>query len=438
LINNILARFGFDGHMKVVLITFLIQIFSAVLGFGLQIIIARNISTELYGELGILINYGTTLSYFVLFGVNTYVLRKVSTLDVEKDKKEISKLYLDSWIFLVFNCLLTFSGLFLVHVFFPFSIFEVNLFNALIFIGFTLSLASIFFIQNMDRALGYTIRSIAPVSIFKSVLILLPLGVLLYWNVELNLFLLFSLYVISSIVLLGYYLFKQVPLLEYNLGNLKAGYKHLFQKSKDYFVNRVSHNFLKSLDLIFIDLLLTSFDAGIFSAALRIRIIIMFGLNALNIVFSPDVARLYKNGEIEELNRILKKANIFIFGFGLTFLVLILFFSKPILSFFGSDYVSGSLVLVLICSANLVEASFGMTGSILNMTGRQKYYNRVIFFLLFLYVISAPFFLGTWGLVGSAVLIIIITLVKNFLEWQYIYFKLKIKTGVISNLLSLG
>ena len=421
--------------MRTVGITFVIQIISAVLGFGLQILIARNVSTETYGELGILINYGTTLSFFVLFGVNTYVLRKISTLDIAENKEEISKLYFDSIFFVLSNSAITFVFLLLVHLVVPITIIDMSLSNVLIFIGFTLSLAAIFLLQNIDRALGYMIRSIAPTSIFKSLIIMAIFILILNLNVEINVQTLFFLYVVSSLLLSFYYLVKQIPLLNFNLSEFRVGYKRLFISSKDYFVNRISHNFLKSLDLIFIDLLLTSFDAGVFLASLRIRIIIMFGLNAMNVVFSPDIAKLYKEGKIGELNEIIKKANYLIFAFSLLFVMGVLLFSKSILSVFGNDYIEGSTVLIIICLANLVEATFGMTGSILNMTGNQRYYNKVIFLLLFLYVISAPIFLNLWGLLGSAVLILSITLVKNILEWKYIYSKLKIKTGIISNII---
>lgn len=424
-----------EQHLRTVGITFVIQIISAVLGFGLQILIARNVSTETYGELGILINYGTTLSFFVLFGVNTYVLRKISTLDIAENKEEISKLYFDSIFFVLSNSAITFVFLLLVHLVVPITIIDMSLSNVLIFIGFTLSLAAIFLLQNIDRALGYMIRSIAPTSIFKSLIIMAIFILILNLNVEINVQTLFFLYVVSSLLLSFYYLVKQIPLLNFNLSESRVGYKRLFISSKDYFVNRISHNFLKSLDLIFIDLLLTSFDAGVFLASLRIRIIIMFGLNAMNVVFSPDIAKLYKEGKIGELNEIIKKANYLIFAFSLLFVMGVLLFSKSILSVFGNDYIEGSTVLIIICLANLVEATFGMTGSILNMTGNQRYYNKVIFLLLFLYVISAPIFLNLWGLLGSAVLILSITLVKNILEWKYIYSKLKIKTGIISNII---
>lgn len=435
LIQKSIFKLKSEQHLRTVGITFVIQIISAVLGFGLQILIARNVSTETYGELGILINYGTTLSFFVLFGVNTYVLRKISTLDIAENKEEISKLYFDSIFFVLSNSAITFVFLLLVHLVVPITIIDMSLSNVLIFIGFTLSLAAIFLLQNIDRALGYMIRSIAPTSIFKSLIIMAIFILILNLNVEINVQTLFFLYVVSSLLLSFYYLVKQIPLLNFNLSESRVGYKRLFISSKDYFVNRISHNFLKSLDLIFIDLLLTSFDAGVFLASLRIRIIIMFGLNAMNVVFSPDIAKLYKEGKIGELNEIIKKANYLIFAFSLLFVMGVLLFSKSILSVFGNDYIEGSTVLIIICLANLVEATFGMTGSILNMTGNQRYYNKVIFLLLFLYVISAPIFLNLWGLLGSAVLILSITLVKNILEWKYIYSKLKIKTGIISNII---
>ena len=217
--------------MRTVGITFVIQIISAVLGFGLQILIARNVSTETYGELGILINYGTTLSFFVLFGVNTYVLRKISTLDIAENKEEISKLYFDSIFFVLSNSAITFVFLLLVHLVVPITIIDMSLSNVLIFIGFTLSLAAIFLLQNIDRALGYMIRSIAPTSIFKSLIIIAIFILILNLNVEINVQTLFFLYVVSSLLLSFYYLVKQIPLLNFNLSEFRVGYKRLFISS---------------------------------------------------------------------------------------------------------------------------------------------------------------------------------------------------------------
>ena len=147
------------------------------------------------------------------------------------------------------------------------------------------------------------------------------------------------------------------------------------------------------------------------------------------------VAKLFKEDKIQDLNRNLKTPNLIIFLFALTLLIFILIFGKVILSLFGNEYVGAYLILVFLSFRNLVQAVFGINGSILNMTNNQKYFNKILYLILFFYIVTSPFIIKYFGIESFAGFVCFIALLRNFLQWHFLYYKLNIKCGIFSNVL---
>lgn len=419
---------------KLILI-FGIQGVSAVLGFALHFVLAKKLAINEYGEFGILFNTVTILSLIVTFGSSNNMLRYISIY--HKNKSRCSKELQTSLLFILFNWIFLSTLIILVNQFIPsdkeyyFTIDVILL--SLVWVLFT-AFSQLF--QNFDRAIGFILRSMLPNSIFKSILCMGLIYLFSSLFTELETFHAVLAYVISFILIFMLYLFYERKYLSFQGLWTKSAlrYRLFFKSSFQYFINTVSQTLLNNLDLIVIGIFLTSYDAGIYGVATRINLIVIFGLSSLNILYSPQVAKLFKENKINELNDNLKIANRIIFIFSFSLFLIIVFAGESILNFFGEGYTSGFWVLVILSLRNLIEAFFGITGSVLNMSGNQKYFNYILYIILGLYVILSPFAIQLGDLEGLAIFVACIALLKNLVQWKFIYFTLGIRSGLFSNI----
>ena len=431
----IIGKF-FSNKSSQLLVIFGIQGISAFLGFAVQFLLARNLSVEEYGQFSILFNLVAILSLVVSFGSTNHMLRFISIYHEHKNK---SKTELQTALF--FTCvnwlILSLLALIVNHLIFTGTVYYFT--NSIIMLSslwmcFT-ALSQLF--QNFDRAIGNAIRSMIPNNIIKSVLLILFIFLDIWgFGQKLNLLYVVGMYAMVFLIVTMIYLIfdREYFSLKGFFKRSIIRYRLFMRNSFQYFLNTISQNLLKNLDLIFIGFFLTAYDAGIYGVANRINIVIVFGLASLNILYSPQVAKFFKEKKIEELNKSLWLPNWIIFLFSFFLFTIIIFFGKSILEIFGQSFVTGYWVLIFLSLRNLVESFFGITGSVLNMSGNQKYFNKILYVILAVYIFLSPVAIKLWGIEGLAFFTAIIALGKNFVQWRFIYFKLGIRSGLFSNL----
>lgn len=417
-------------------IIFGIQGISAILGLAVQFLLARQMDVEEYGRFSIVFNAVGILTMIVSLGSSNYILRQISIYHQQDLRKTVNEFnhglsYLTiNWFILTIVC-------FGIHYFFiKYTQYNFSLNLILLSAFWILFGAYSDFLQKFDRATGNPIRSMLPTTVIKSGLLIFAILIFIFYGFNITAkesvsFYLFS-FVLVAILFFIY---------EYQYINIKeaiskpiSNYKRNFNVSYEYFINKISQNLLKNLDLIFIGIYLTDYDAGVYGAATRINLIIIFGLSSLNILYSPLVAKLFKQNEINKLNKSLKRPNLIIFLFSGFLFLLIVVLGDFLLHIFGDDYVSGYWILILLSARNLIEAFFGITGNVLNMSGNQTFFNKILYFLLGSYIILSPFVIGYGGLIGFALFVLLIALVKNIIQWKFIYYNLGIHSGLFSNL----
>ena len=417
-------------------IIFGIQGISAILGLAVQFLLARQMDVEEYGRFSIVFNAVGILTMIVSLGSSNYILRQISIFHQQDLRKTVNE-FNHGLSYLSINWfILTILGLGIHYLFMNYKEYNFSLSFIILSAFWILFGAYSQFLQNFDRATGNPIRSMLPTTVIKSCLLISAILIFMFYGFNITAQESVSFYLFSFILVALLFL-----IFEHQYINVKkviskpiANYKKNFKLSYEYFINNISQNLLKNLDLIFIGIYLTDYDAGVYGIATRINLVIIFGLSSLNILYSPMVAKLFKQDEIKKLNRLLKRPNLIIFLFSGFLFLLVVILGEFLLNIFGDDYVSGYWILVLLSARNLVEAFFGITGSVLNMSGNQKFFNTILYFLLGAYVTLSPFVIGYGNLIGLALLVLLIALVKNFIQWKFIYFNLGIHTGLFSNL----
>jgi O-antigen/teichoic acid export membrane protein len=164
-------------------------------------------------------------------------------------------------------------------------------------------------------------------------------------------------------------------------------------------VNRFSGTF-ETLVLGFLGL---TAGVGIYNIALRLSSLGNMFYGSLNNISEPIVADLYSRGEHEQLKRYYQIVTKWAVMFNLPIFLTIVLFTGPLLSVFGSEFVSGTTGTIILALAALLNAATGNTGVIINMTGnsRLSFFNSLAYLgsTLILDFILIP----RWGVLGAAI-----------------------------------
>jgi O-antigen/teichoic acid export membrane protein len=165
-----------------------------------------------------------------------------------------------------------------------------------------------------------------------------------------------------------------------------------------------SYVLLNQTDRIMLGYFKASKDLGIYSAAAIISQQAGLVTYSFSCIFCPIISDLYNRKEFKQLEKLYKTVTRWIVSLNLVLLILLIVFSKQIMGIFGSEFISGWLVLVILSSVHLVGYSTGgaLAGYALQMSGKQdfEFINAVV--MLVLNVMLNFWLIPIYGILGAA------------------------------------
>lgn len=124
-------------------------------------------------------------------------------------------------------------------------------------------------------------------------------------------------------------------------------------------------------DRIMIGILASSGAVGVYNAAATMAAQMQFALSSINASFSPVISNLYEQGRIEALDELYADTVRWVLIATIPIGVILVAFSFPIMSIFGSEYVEGSALLQVLTGAYLIITGVGSVGYMLQMSDHQ-------------------------------------------------------------------
>jgi O-antigen/teichoic acid export membrane protein len=142
---------------------------------------------------------------------------------------------------------------------------------------------------------------------------------------------------------------------------------------------------------------------GIFGAAFRTSMLIQGILMSFNAIFSPIIAEHYHKGELGQLKTLFKMVTKWVFSLSLPPAILLIFYSREVMTIFGQAFSAGALVLTILVVGQIMNSLTGPLGVMIDMSGRSKYtlLNSVLHFTL--QIILCFLLIPTYGVLGAAV-----------------------------------
>jgi O-antigen/teichoic acid export membrane protein len=168
------------------------------------------------------------------------------------------------------------------------------------------------------------------------------------------------------------------------------------------FCTGLFHTIIARADLIIMGYFLPSKMIGIYGISQRFLPLIAAPLASFNKIFAPIISDLFSQKKLKELEYEFKIVTKWVLTVGLPIFTLLIFFSKEIMSLFGSSFVAGSQAMVVLCFGQLINISTGSVGFMLMMTGRPhaNLFNSVL--LCLINILLNIYLIPRYGILGAA------------------------------------
>jgi len=110
---------------------------------------------------------------------------------------------------------------------------------------------------------------------------------------------------------------------------------------------------------------------AIFNACFRVAVLIAFGIQSVDAILLPKAALLFSANDTDGLQRVTALTTQLKFWSAVIALVILWFFGKLILRYFGDSFVVGHQALMILAGAQLVRAALGPVSQLLSITGNH-------------------------------------------------------------------
>lgn len=182
-------------------------------------------------------------------------------------------------------------------------------------------------------------------------------------------------------------------------------------------------------DILIAGLFLPSDKIGVYRIAAQIAIFSSFGLQAINTVIGPRLARLYAIGDMEKLQRLVTMSARAVLLFNLIVAIFFFLAGRGLITLiFGSSFAPAYEPLLILLLGQFINSAAGSVGLILNMTGHEKITAKGMAIALITNVVLNFTLIPFLGIHGAATASAISMALWNAILWWIV---LK-KTGINS------
>ncbi len=169
-------------------------------------------------------------------------------------------------------------------------------------------------------------------------------------------------------------------------------------------------------------------DVSVFAVASRTAILITFVLIAVNTVAQPKFAELFARGEMESLAATAAKATLLMTVCAAPVLAVFLAAPEFVMNAFGQDFAAGASTLQILSVGQFVNVATGSVGILLVMSGHERDYRNVQIVAACVVLALNAMLIPTYGAVGAAIAAAAALIVQNVLFGYFVWVRLGILT----------
>jgi O-antigen/teichoic acid export membrane protein len=228
-----------------------------------------------------------------------------------------------------------------------------------------------------------------------------------------------------TVVMLCYFVHRLFPL-NRPLRAAKRNIGEMLRFTLPLYLSQLLGQFSGSIETLVLGFLGIMSGVGIYTTALRLSSIGGMFHQSLQRIAIPMISDLHSQGKLDQLRRVYQTITKWGMTFNLPIFLTIAIFAEPLLYIFGADFVAGAAGLVILAFATLFNASTGVCGSVITMSGYSKLtlLNSIIY--LVANVALDLFLIPRWGVVGAALAVTLTSVLINTLRTVEVFVLLRL------------
>ena len=181
---------------------------------------------------------------------------------------------------------------------------------------------------------------------------------------------------------------------------------------------------LNYTNVILLGIMTNETQVGIYNIAYKIGSVGFLVIVSVSTIITPKMAELYGQGNLLELKKLTHNATRLIAVLSIPIVLIIVVFSKYILSYWGNEVVNGSATMIIVSIGVLFSAIAGNVDQILNMTENQLILRNITVVSFFVNLGLSYYLIPIYGIEGAAIASLITNILINILCLYYIKKKL--------------
>lgn len=218
-----------------------------------------------------------------------------------------------------------------------------------------------------------------------------------------------------TMVMLLHFVHRLFPL-NRPLHTSKRNIREMLRFTLPLYLSRLLSRFSGSIETLMLGFFGVMSGVGVYTTALHLSDIGVMFHRSLQRIAMPMIADLYHRGKLDQLGRVYQTTTRWGMTFNLPIFLTLAIFAEPLLAIFGTDFVAGAAGLVILAFGALFNASTGVCGSMVTMTG----HSRLTFVNSIIYLVSNIaldlLFIPRWGGVGAALAVTLSRVLINTLR----------------------
>jgi len=410
--------------------TMILRIIGVIILFGFTLFLTHNYNPKIIGQYDFIRTFLLVIGSICLLGTDQSILYFAGIIKKRGNILDLKNIYKKNIVLLFITSLIAFLIIFILGRDSVNSFFKDKNSYILLFKTITVLFFYCVTILNTEtlRALNFISLSELFRNTFKYLSVIIGAVYLLYINKEIYLvesfiygFVLLS--IISTYIIIKIFNNKSYKLYQ---ETLKISKKEIIIKSLPMAISSMSIFLIMTIDVVFIKKYCGNEAVAYYSTAVKLMTILSMIIISVNTNVSIKIAEFYEMKNFIELKRTVRNSSRIIFIFTIPIALLISFFSKQILCFFGNEYINASNALIILMIGQGISSAFGSAPVYLNMTGRQN-----VFQGLLLISVLIDFFLNIlltqkFGILGTSISFMLSSLFWIISATIFIYRKDKI------------
>ncbi|MDN4988572.1 oligosaccharide flippase family protein [Bradyrhizobium arachidis] len=411
------------------------------LGFGLtycsQLVVARTVGVETYGTYAYVFAWMVVLAYLATLGFDVGLLRFVPAYEAERDWPLLRGViqYAQRRAILV-GGLVMLVGVLFVERFVP----STELRRTFL-VGFALVpvLALVRIRCSAVRAFGGVVSALVPDRVVRdgtliALVAVATLGV--GWTINAPFVMVATL--ISStfgLICAGFAMRNRRP--RAIVGILPAYDAAAWRRAAiPLLILGATESLLNRTGVMLLGWITSTKDAGIYSLAFNIALVVTLPRIAMNTLFAPAISNLNTRGDRAGMQILITTISAWTFLAGLCIATLLFVLADPLLAWFGAGYEVGAPAIRILLIAQVLTASAGSQLYVMTMTGHERSAAVLLASCTIVNAGVSAVLISAFGLNGAAIGTAVSLVIWNAVMALFLWRRLDLLPGILAKLRS--